>query len=254
MFFILSKLFWIVFAPSHVPFVLAAAAIVLALLHRERLARQVVIALFGYLFVVGGLPIGALALRPLENRYPRPAWPAHVDGILVLGGGLDVPTLMSRGVVGRPAAEPRLIGAFELARRYPDARLIFSGGSGEVVPDAADAVGAKYIFAQVGLAPARLELESKSRNTWENLAFSRAIARPREGQVWVLATSASHLPRAMGVAARLHWKMVPWPTDYATQRSGLPGFLDLPQNLELADMAFHEWIGLAGYRLSGKTA
>ena len=254
MFFILSKLFWLVFAPSNLVLWLTLATVALFWLRREELARRFAIALTALFVIVVVCPVGELALRPLENRFPRPDWPSHVDGIVVLGGGLDAATLKSRGVVGHLSSEPRLVAAFEAAHRYPNARVIFSGGSGDMVSGEADAVAAKYIFAQMGLAPGRLVLESTSRNTWENLVFSQRIAKPRENQVWLLASSASQLPRAMGVAARLKWKMVPWPTDYETPRTGLTGFFAFRRNLDLADMALHEWLGLAAYRLSHKTA
>jgi uncharacterized SAM-binding protein YcdF (DUF218 family) len=254
MFFILSKLFWLVFAPGNLLLWPPLATAVLLWFRRIRLARRAAIASVALIVVIGVVPLGTIALRPLENRFPRPAWPAQVDGILVLGGGLDAATFASRGVVGHPNAEPRLVAAFELARRHPNARVIFSGGSGEILGGDGESPVAKYIFAQLGLAPARLVLEDQSRNTWENIVFSQRIAKPRKGQVWVLATSASHLPRAMGVAARLKWEMVPWPTDYVTRRSGGGNWFDLPGNAMLADMALHEWLGLAVYRLSHKTA
>jgi uncharacterized SAM-binding protein YcdF (DUF218 family) len=40
-------------------------------------------------------------------------------------------------------------------------------------------------------------LEGKSRNTAENARLSRALAAPGPDDVWVLVTSASHMPRAM---------------------------------------------------------
>ena len=252
MFFTLSKLFWFVFVPSHVVIWPPIATAALLWRRRIRLARRFGIASAALVIVLGVIPLGTLALRPLENRFPRPAWPSHVDGILVLGGGLDPAMVAARRVVGHIPAEPRLVAAFELARRYPNARVIFSGGSGELSGADGEAPAAKYIFSQLGLSPERLTLEDKSRNTWENLAFSQRIAKPRQGEVWLLATSASHMPRAMGVAARLHWKMVPWPTGYETLPTGSGPWFDLPHNLTLADTAFHEWIGLLVYGFSDK--
>jgi len=254
MFFILSKLFWIVFAPSHIVIWLPLVTAALLWRGQVRLARRFAVASAVAIVVFGVIPVGAMALRPLENRFPRPAWPSRVDGILVLGGDLDSATLKSRGVVGHPSSEPRLVAAFELARRYPNARVIFSGGSGELGGGDGDAPAAAHIFAQMGLQPGRLLLEDKSRNTWENFVFSQRIAKPRNEQVWLLATSASHMPRAMGIAARLNWKMIPWPTDYETRRTGMGAAWEPLDNLGKADMAFHEWTGLLAYGLSGKTA
>ena len=254
MFFPVSKVLWWLLAPSHALMWLAVTTSILLFMGRDRLGRRFGITTVVLFVAIGMCPLNIWLLRSLENRIPRPDFPAHVDGILVLGGGLDTGILKSRGVPGPGHGEPRLVAAFELARRYPNARVIFSGGSGEIGDALPEAQAAKYIFNQMGLAPSRLALENKSHNTWENILDAQRIARPRPGDVWVLATSAVHMSRAMEVAARLKWKMVPWPTDYLTERHGLSGFFDYPHNLELTDLAVHEWIGLVAYQLNGKAS
>jgi uncharacterized SAM-binding protein YcdF (DUF218 family) len=248
-FFSASKLAWSVFAPSHLLFWSAVASAAALLLKRERLGRRLAVLTVGLFVVFGVLPLGTWLTRPLEARYPRPAAaPAHVDGILTLGGGLGDEVLVTRHAPAGEAAETRLVSTFELARRYPNARIVFSGGWG----DAPDAAAAAYAFGQMGLDPARLTLESRSRNTYENLAFSKALARPKPGEVWLLATSASQMPRAMAVAGRIGWPLVPWPTDYLTapkeHRRRLIGYLDISGHLARLDKAAHEWIGLWAYQ------
>lgn len=253
MFFLASKLFWLFFAPSHLAVWLTIAGAVLLFLKRERLARWCITAGAGLFVAFGFLPVGVWLMQPLENRYPHPALPAQVDGILVLDGGFGTGILRSRGAISSWNSEPRLVGAFALARRYPEARVVFSG-SNPFAPDDLDTVAARHIFGQLGLAPSRLLLEGKSRNTWENFVFAKALAKPKPGEVWVLCTSAYHLPRAMGIARRLGWKMIPWATDYMTAGHSRYRPLSLLRNLERADAAVHEWIGLMAYRLTGRTA
>ena len=249
MFFLISKLLWWFLTPSHVLMWMAVTTSILLYMGRERLGRWFAAATALLFVAIGIFPLNIWLLRSLEDRIPRANLPAHVDGILTLGGGLDTAILKSRGVPGPGHGEPRLVAAFELARRYPNARVVFSGGSGEVGGALPETQAAQYIFNQMGLSPSRLVLERKSRNTWENILNAQRIANPRPGEIWVLATSAFHMPRAMEVAARLKWKMVPWPTDYLTEQRGLSGFFDVLHNLEFTDMAVHEWIGLMAYRL-----
>ena len=195
------------------------------------------------------MPTGIWLTLPLESRYARPDWPANVDGVLVLGGGLGSEIIESRGAPASASSEARVVGAFELARRYPNARVVFSGGSGELGGSKyTDADGAKYIFAQLGMDPSRLILENRSRNTGENIAYSLKIAKPHPGEVWLLATSALHMPRAMHIAKRAHWKMIAWPTDYWTTPGEFGNLFAVPENLEAMDRAVHEWIGLLAYR------
>lgn len=253
MFFILSKLFWLFFAPSHLALWVTIAGVTLLFLKRERAGRWCTATGAALFVAFGYLPTGFWLMRPIENRYPHPPLPAHVDGILVLGGGLSANVLVSRGEIGMPESESRLVGAFELSRRYPEARVVFSGGT----PDAMaipETVAAQHVFDQMGLAPNRLTLENRSRNTWENFVFTKALVKPNPGEVWILCTSADHLPRAMGIARRVGWKMIPWATDYMTLRHGLTISSAFVDNLKRTDMAAHEWYGLLGYALNGRSA
>ncbi|HEX3405821.1 MAG TPA: YdcF family protein [Caulobacteraceae bacterium] len=255
LFFPLAKLGWTVLAPSHLVLWLALLTAIVLIAGQARLGRwlAVVTALVFVLF--GMLPTGDWLAQRLENQYPRPAsLPAHIDGIVDLGGGLGTDILVERQAPATALSEARLVSTFELARRFPDARVVFSGGWGRY----ADAVAAKYVFAQLGLDPARLTLESRSRDTLENLLFTQRLVRPRRGQAWVLATSAIQMPRAMMVARRLGWDMIPWPTDYLTRPGGrvrpLGDYLDVWGNLMRADAALHEELGLLAYRLRGGSA
>jgi uncharacterized SAM-binding protein YcdF (DUF218 family) len=248
-FFTLSKLFWLIFAPSHLLALTSIGAAILLTMKFERIGRRLAIASAVLFVVIGISPTGTWLTRPLEDRFPRPEWPSHIDGVLVLGGGLRTSILESRRAPATEMSEARLVSAYELARRYPGARVLFSGGSASVGgAKVTEAQAARYIFGQMGLSPKRLLLEDRSRNTWENILFSRKLAKPGPGETWVLATSAIHLPRAMRVAERMHWKMIPWPTDYLTAHNQPVGLADVSGNLTLVDDAVHEWIGLLAYR------
>jgi uncharacterized SAM-binding protein YcdF (DUF218 family) len=253
MFFIAAKLFGILTAPSHVLGVLVLAA-GLCLLLRWYRAGRVLAVLAALLLVAAGMsPLPVLMVKKLEDRYPRPAWPAHVDGVLILGGGEDTALLKARHAPQQNGAAYRLVEAFAAARHYPQARVVFTGGSGLLMGQAfSEAETARYVLDELGLDPARLTLEQASRNTYENILFSRHLVKPQAGQVWLLATSAIQMPRAMAVAEKQGWKMVPWPTDYITAPQASGDWLDVAGNLGLADYATHEWIGLLAYRLTGK--
>jgi uncharacterized SAM-binding protein YcdF (DUF218 family) len=219
-----------------------------------RLGRWLAIASALLFVAFGVLPTGDWLAQRLENQYPRPAaLPAHIDGILDLGGGLGAYILAERHAPATALSEARLVSTFELARRYPNARVVFSGGWGRY-PDAA---AAAYAFGQMGLDPSRLTLETRSRDTLENLLFTRRLVRPRRGETWVLATSAIQMPRAMLVARRLGWDMIPWPTDYLTPPSGglrpWPAYLNVGGNLARADAALHEELGLIAYGMRNGT-
>jgi len=255
MFFWLSKLVWIVITPSSLLLLLAVAALLCLLLRWRVLARWLGLVAGGLFLLIGIFPLQDVLLRALENQYPRAGWPARVDGVLILSGGLGTNILQSRGVPAVELSKGRVVGGFEVARRYSNAKVIFAGGSGALGGAAmSEAQGTRAIFAQLGLDEKRLILEQRSRNTYENILFAKAIARPKPGEVWLLATTASHMPRAMGVARKLGWAMQPWPTDYLTTPSGVSGYFQYASNLNRIDMAVHEWLGLLVYRQTGRLA
>ncbi|HWF77715.1 MAG TPA: YdcF family protein [Caulobacteraceae bacterium] len=251
-FFPLAKLGWTMLAPSHLLLWLSLLTALVLIAGGARLGRWLALATALLFMVFGMLPTGDWLAQNLEDQYPRPATlPAHIDGIVDLGGGLGADILAERHAPATALTEARLVSTFELARRYPSARVVFSGGWGPY----ADAVGAAYVFGQMGLDPARLTLESRSRDTFENLLFTQRLVQPKRRETWVLATSAIQMPRAMLVARKLGWDMIPWPTDYLTRpaRHIRPpaDYLDVAGNLMRADAAMHEELGLLAYRLRG---
>ena len=201
------------------------------------------------------LPIDQMLARPLENAYPRPPLPAHVDGIVVLDGSMEGRIFSDRHAQGQTLTTLRLLAGADLARRFPNAKFVFSG----VVSDNprqqdAELASAQSAFLAMGLAPGRVLYERTSLDTGQNLVNSMKLVRPKPGETWVLVTSAVHMPRAMAIARKLGWKMVPWPSDYISTR-GLSLHIDSPADgLPEIDNALHEWVGLVAYRLTGRAS
>jgi uncharacterized SAM-binding protein YcdF (DUF218 family) len=243
-----SKLFWFFAVPSHALVWLLVLGVALS---SYRVGRNLIAATVFILVVLIFVPIGDWAVGGLENQYPRGPWPTHVDGILELGGGLHSTILTLRGAPGAEGGEGRPVATVELARRYPQARVIFSGGT-PAKTIAPEAIVARYIFTQLGVAPGRVIYEERARDTWENFVYSRPLAKPKPGEVWLLVTSAYHMPRAMAIAREVGWTMQPWPSDYLTApHTNFEGG-SLSENLGHLDLAAHEWAGLIAYRLAGR--
>jgi uncharacterized SAM-binding protein YcdF (DUF218 family) len=143
-----------------------------------------------------------------------------------------------------------------LARTYPAARLIFAGGSPIAAPDGlTEAKASAFLLEQLGVAPGRVRYNDQSRTTWQNAVNALTLAHPAAGEIWVLITSASHMPRAMGAFRAAGWPgIVAWPVAYRTTRSGWPAPLrPVGTRLAAIDLAAHEWVGLIEYRLSGRS-
>ncbi len=256
MFFILSKVLWIVAAPTNLLLALAFLGAVASLVGWRWGARLAVLAL-AVLLLCGVLPVGRLLLRPLEDRFPQPSLASDLGpaGIIVLGGAVDQVVGAARGPVTLIQGAERLTTGASLARRYPGVPLIYTGGSNALVSDiGGEAEDAKRLWIELGVAPARIEVESGSRNTEENARFTRDLVQPRAGQRWLLVTSAYHMPRSVGLFRAEGFDVVPVPVDYRST----DGWRDLMPSSDVAaglvrfDMAVREWIGLVAYRLSGR--
>lgn len=149
----------------------------------------------------------------------------------------------------------RLIAGLQLARRYPAARLVFTGGSGGLNQEPAEAIGVRNFWLGLGGPLDRMSFEAKSRNTWENGLFTRDLVQPQLGERWLLVTSAWHMPRAMGIFRRLGFKVTAYPVAYRTFGDDRDwAFLAAAADrVSTMDFAVREWIGLLAYRLTHKT-
>jgi uncharacterized SAM-binding protein YcdF (DUF218 family) len=151
----------------------------------------------------------------LQDRFSAPTLApfSQVSGIVALGGGID-----------------RTREAIKLARMYPRAKLVVTGASEE-----------DYALARAAIGK-RLVVEPNARNTYENALFTKQVVEPTASQLWVLVTSASHMPRAVGAFRNVGFAVEPWPV------RDLP-----PSNRERFGILRHEWLGLLAYRLMGRS-
>jgi uncharacterized SAM-binding protein YcdF (DUF218 family) len=259
MFFALSKTLGVMLLPSNFLVGLGILGLILLWTRFARTGRALVTASIVLLAICGVFPLGSLLLHRLEQQFPP--WDATLgapDGVVVLGGPIDPELSALRGVpVFKSGGVDRLIAGAALAHRFPGTRLIYSGGSPNLLSDdaAREADIAQEVFESLGVARERLTMERQSRNTWENAEFSKALAAPKPGERWVLVTSANHMPRSMGVFRRVGFAVEPYPVNWRTPPGGGLLFDVLVSNgLERADNAIREWLGLAAYRISGKTS
>jgi uncharacterized SAM-binding protein YcdF (DUF218 family) len=258
LFFFASKILGFFAEPSNI---LVVVGLVGAALWRTRFARaggRLMIAALVLLAVFGLTPLGNALVLPLEQRFPP--WDASrgaPDGIIVLGGAIDEFVWSARSQPALNEAAERMTAGVELARRYPNARLIFSGGQGHVFTGAmTEAEGARRLFVALGIPPGRIELEDKSRNTIENAVLTKAIAAPTPGARWLLVTSAFHMPRAVGIFRQAGFPVEAYPVDWRTRGpiDVLRPFDRLSDGLRRSDLAVREWAGLTIYWLTGRSA
>jgi uncharacterized SAM-binding protein YcdF (DUF218 family) len=183
---------------------------------RTRRAVNVVTIIATALWLAAVLDVPALLVAPLEHRFERPEIldAVRITGVIALGGGVE-----------------RMREASRLARRYPHLRVFVSGPR---------SIDLEWLGRDID--PARVVIETQSRNTHENAVFAKAALRPKQGERWLLVTSAPHMPRAMGTFRRNSFLVEPWPV------------YDRWESKPLYVVAEHEWVGLVAYRLLGRSS
>jgi uncharacterized SAM-binding protein YcdF (DUF218 family) len=256
MFYILSKLLWLLAAPSNMIALTIGVGVLATALRSRRAGPTVVMAGAIVLLFVGFGPVGIWVLRPLEDQFERPGADIKTpDGIIVLGGAIDQRILQYREALVPVGG--RMTEAVALARRFPQARMVFAGGSDDLFSTSvSEAEAAKQFFAAMGLPPERTIYETRSRNTAENAVLTRELVSPKPGERWLLVTSAFHMPRAVGAFRHAGFDVIAWPADYRTiggSKELTTPIFAASEGLALVDIGVKEWIGLVAYRLTGRT-
>ena len=244
----LAKTFWLLAKPSNLIALLLFIAVVALWLGWHRLGTA--LATLGTIPLVSlaFVPLGSWLLIPLENRFPPPGQlPARLDGIVVLGGAEQPAISAARGQPSVSDSADRLTAMVELARRYPGARLLYTGAAAPIT---------RALLTRQGFDVSRVIFELEARDTYENALFSQRVADPKPEEQWLLVTSARHMPRSVGIFRAVDWSVIPYPVDYRTTgRVELDRHPNAGTGSRLADLdlALREWVGLVAYRLMGRT-
>lgn len=255
--FYISKLGWLLAQPSMLVIVLLLGGVILLATRFQRLARAALIGA-ALLVVVGGiLPLSTWLILPLEDRFPRADLSGGpIDGIVVLGGAEEARVANGRHVHALNMAAERMTETMALARRFPNAKVIFTGGSTNIVlGPAVEADAAASLLHDLGLEPDRLQVDRQARNTYENALYAKQLANPKPGKRWLLVTSAWHMPRAIGLFRKAGFPVEAWPVDYRTAGSGdiFVPFYSPSEGLRRLDTAVREWAGLFVSWLTGQS-
>jgi uncharacterized SAM-binding protein YcdF (DUF218 family) len=257
LFFVISKTLGIMLLPTNFMIGLGLIGLMLLATRWRRLGSRLMIVSLALLAICAWSPLGKLLLYPLETRFP--AWDASngaPDGIIVLGGPIDADLSVAHGTAVLSAAGDRIVATAALAHRYPRTRVLYTGGSANLLSnDAKEADFAADLFENLGIARSRLVMERSSRNTLENAEFSKALVNPKPGERWLMVTSAFHMPRAVGLFRKAGFSVEAYPVDWKLGRGAeLFTFFNLAgDGLSRTDTAVREWMGLFAYWAAGKT-
>lgn len=256
LFFWISKIAWLIIAPDNFLILCLLLGAVCLVLNKTFFAKFFLLPSIFVMALIAICPVGEWLLHPLEMRFAtNPRLPDRIDGIIVLGGAeRSVLAKKWRQVELNWAAE-RQTAFISLARRYPNAKLIYTGGSGSLVyQEFKGADVAEGLYTELGLDRNRITIERNSRNTFENAVNSKKLIQPGMNENWVLITTAWHMPRSVGIFCRVNWSVIPYPVDHWTwPENRLFSGLEFYDNITALHIGVKEWVGLMVYYLTNKT-
>jgi uncharacterized SAM-binding protein YcdF (DUF218 family) len=258
MFFVLSKTAGFLAYPSNLLIASALLGFGLFATRWRRAGVRLAGVSVVLLALAGWSPLANILILPLEQRFPP--WDASrgpPDGVIVLGGAVSPEVSVDRDEPQLNEAAERIAAMVFLARQYPNARLVYSGGNaGLFANEALEADVALDLLERLGIPRERVQVERRSRNTAENAAFSKALVEPKPEERWLLVTSAAHMPRSVGIFRNQGFPVEAFPVDWRTrgpQDMAVP-FFAASGGLARLDNAAREWIGLFAYWIAGRSS
>jgi uncharacterized SAM-binding protein YcdF (DUF218 family) len=212
--------------------------------------------LFLILFLFFGYsPLSNFLLGKIEDYIQNSKYPVQqLTGVVVLGGSFETGLeSKERNQVFLNSSAERLTKALEIYKKNPRILILFSGFSNSIKPQGwSESDMAKKFFLDQGVRIDNLIFENQSRNTFENIKYSKDIITNSKG-VWGLITSASHMPRSFFAFKKQGLILEPINVDYKTGTSRMFWInFDISSGLNHWNIIFHELIGILYYKVTNK--
>jgi uncharacterized SAM-binding protein YcdF (DUF218 family) len=206
-------------------------------------------------FFFGYIPLSNFFLNKIEDYIQPSKYPVQqLTGVIVMGGSLNSGTLSKeRNETSINGAAERLTKALEIYKKNPKILILFSGFSSQLYPEGwSESQSAKKFFSDQGVKSDNLIFEEKSKNTFENVIFSKEFILKNKG-AWGLITTASHMPRSFFSFKKQGIILEPIIVDYQTGTSKMFWInFDIDKSLYNWNTIFHEIIGLVYYKVTNR--
>jgi uncharacterized SAM-binding protein YcdF (DUF218 family) len=252
--FLLKKIVGPLFFPLSVCLVLLVLGLIFLWFSRRQRTGKVLVTIGVVLLAL--LSYSAFSdrlLRPLEYQYPpilSPAGFSDVKWVVVLGSGHNSdPRLPVTSQIDESAAV-RLVEGIRLLNMLPESKLVLSGGP--VFDPVPHAHVMTDVATAIGVERSDIRLQTRSRDTKDEARFIRDIVGEDK---FILVTSASHMRRSMAMFKKAGMDPIPAPTDHwIKEKQALSPrmFFPRPGNLEMAERAVYEYLGLMWAKLRGQ--
>ena len=203
----------------------------------------------------GYTPFSNFLLNKIEDSIKPSKYPAQqLTGVIILGGSFDLELeSKERNEVLLNSAAERLTKALEIYRKNPRLLILFSGASNKIKPIGwSESDMAKKFFLEQGVRSENLIFENKSRNTFENIIYSKDIIKNNKG-TWGFVTSAYHIPRSYFAFKKQGLVLEPISVDYRTGTTSMFWInFDIKKGLENWNIILHEVVGISYHKITDK--
>ncbi len=252
----MNDLTWWLLQPSSLLLIALMLSALLARFGARRFAGRLLgLLALGWIALIA-MPVEAWLASPLEQRHALPtALPPEVDGIIVLGGSVDWRASQAYGQLVLNQAGERMLAGAALAERYPAATLVLTAVTSDSLATEFRAnPGATTFFFGDAYADRRAILLPEAQTTYEEAQLVLERVTPRPGEVWLLVTSALHMPRAWATFATAGLTTVAYPVDPVSVGVpwGWPDPSGAAEKLHVFDRIVREWGAVVVYRRTGR--
>jgi uncharacterized SAM-binding protein YcdF (DUF218 family) len=250
--FLLKKIAGELLSPlSVVVLILAVALVLLWFTRRQRVGKLLATAGFLVFVLMAYGLLGGPALRALEGEYaPLASPPPDIKWIVVLGGGATSDPGLPPAQRASPATLARAVEGVRLHRLLPGAKLVVSGAA--VFAGGADGDTMAVVAQQLGVPREAIVVDAVSVDTETQARTMRELVK---GERCIVVTSAAHMRRSLALFRKAGVDALPAPTHYLSQRNASLSLFDFfpgTRYITGADVAAHEYLGLAWIWLTGK--
>lgn len=253
---LLSKVLPIFIYPLGLSLAVMLVALLLLLFRHRVLGGFLLLLAMGYLWLASTPRIATQLYAQLEQQYgATPAEYARTTDVIIVLGGIVGQPLPPRVAPELHDAIDRVVAASRLYRAQKASTIIVAAGNLPWLDtEQAEAVLIRSLLVEWGVDYDHILLDMESRNTFENAVNSKRLMSEFGLESAMLVTSASHMPRAVGVFRKAGINVIPFPVDIAivnTTGSGLFDWLPSVDALNMTTTAIHEWLGIFYYRWRG---
>ncbi|HAL80916.1 MAG TPA: hypothetical protein DCO83_00725 [Mucilaginibacter sp.] len=216
MFFVLSKLLVLFIFPLTWVFSLLIAAVISK--NQKKKRRFLILSVVLLWVFSNAFFVNQFAKRWDINPVPLKTTGAYSCAVVL--GGFTTEDAKGGGFFNANA--DRFIQGLKLVSTGKVTHILISSGNGNLIHDNfTEADWVKTQLQQFKIPDSCILIENKSRNTIENVAFSKSLLNARHLQPpYLLVTSAFHMRRSLGIFKTTGIEVTPYPCNFIAGKDG----------------------------------